>query len=85
MTKKPTVQYRLVCAKHGVDRGHSTHAYPKSTLAKATQAVIDADHQSEMLSARSTSDAQRAGDYYGGEAPWRVQRREVSVWEDSYE
>jgi len=82
MTKKPTVQYRLVCAKHGVDRGHSSHAYPKSSLAKATQAVIDADHQSAMLSARS---AQRAGDYYGGEAPWRVQQREVSVWEDSDE
>jgi len=80
MGKKPTVQYRLVCAKHGKDKGHSSHAYPKSSLAKTTQAVIDADHQSEMLSARL---AQRAGDYYGGEAPWRVQRREVSVWEDS--
>jgi len=82
MTKKPTVQYRIVCAKHGNDLGHMTHAYPKTSREKANQAVIDADHQSEMLSARS---AQRAGDYYGGEAPWRVQRREVSVWEDSDE
>ncbi len=80
---KPKVEHRIVCAKHGNDRGHSTHAYPKSSLEKASQAVIDADHQSEMLSARSTTGARRAGDYYGGEAPWRVQERQVGAWEDS--
>ncbi len=75
MTTK--THWRLVCAKHGKDRGHSSHAYQKSSLEKAKQGAIDADHHSETVGTR------KAGDYYTGEAPWRVQTREVTEWEDS--
>lgn len=76
MTKTKTV-YRIVCVKQGNDRGHTTHAYSKSSLAKATQAVIDADHHSEMVIAKVG-----VGNYYLNEAPWRIQSREIGEWED---
>jgi len=67
MTK---TEYRMVCAHHG-ERGHSSHAYPKGTLAKAEQSKIDSDHRAEMAPT----------DYYAGEAPWVVESREVGAWE----
>ncbi len=68
---KPKLEHRIVCAKHG-ERGHSSHAYPKRDLAKAQQDVIDANHRAEVGKT----------DFYRGEAPWTVERREVSPWEN---
>ena len=67
---KPKLEHRMVCAKHG-ERGHSTHAYPKRDLAKATQDKLNADHKAEMDKT----------DFYRGEAPWVIQTREVGKWE----
>ena len=78
MTKTKTV-YRIVCAKQGNDRDHTTHAYSKNSLAKATQARIDADHHSEMV-ARTNSPG--PGNYYLNEAPWRIETREIGEWTD---
>jgi len=79
MPAKPKLQYRLICAKHG-ERGHSTHAYnmPDDKKRRA-QKVIDADHHTEMLAARS---AERSG-YYAAEAPWTLEEREVGKWRAS--
>ena len=77
MGKKPKVEYRLVCARHGKDSSHRTHAYVKSSLAKAEQAKIDADHKSEMAANETPA---RRNFYYAGEGPWRIEMRVVSAW-----
>jgi len=68
------IEYRVVCANHG-QRGHSTHAWKKPNLKKATQSVIDLNHDAEM---------NRNG-YYTGEAPYRVESRTVTRWTEHLE
>jgi len=68
------IEYRVVCANHG-NRGHSTHAWRKPNLKKATQAVIDLNHAAEM---NRTA-------FYANEAPYRVESRDVSKWGIHYE
>jgi hypothetical protein len=70
----PTIEYRLVCAHYGTpgSADHRSHCWPKSTLAKAEQSRIDADHHAEM----------HPDLWYAGEAPYRVQVRSVFAWHD---
>ena len=78
MPAKPKIEYQMVCAQHGT-KGHSTHAHtiPKKDGPKQrAQRVLDANHHTEMLAARS---AQRSS-YYSGEIPWTIQEREVGKW-----
>ncbi len=73
---KPKIEYRVVCAKFGT-QGHSDHVTVKKgkdAKRKAIQSVIDANHHADMVS---------EGHFYKGEAPWRIQEREVGAWEDS--
>ncbi len=72
MTKTKT-EFRVVCAKFGT-QGHSDHVTVKHDKAKAVQSVIDANHHAEVVS---------EGHFYKGEAPWRIQEREVGAWEDT--
>lgn len=79
MARKPKTEYQVVCARHGKEPHHRSHAYPKATLQKAKQAVIDNDHQSEMNAKKAENPTRYK--YAAGEAPWRVETREVGQWE----
>ena len=70
-------EYRIVCA-HYPASGHRSHQHAKATLAKALQAVVDANHHAEMQ--RDRQGERRT--WYVNEAPWRVQVREVGDWLD---
>ena len=81
MPPKPKLEFRLVCAQYG-QRGHGTHAYSMPTdKKKREQKIIDANHHSEMLAADADRSA-RSHSYFAGEAPWKIQVREVGKWED---
>ena len=69
-----TKEYRVVCARYG-ERGHGQHTWAKKTEAKAKQAVIDNNHHAEVVVASTH--------FYTQEAPYRVQVREVTDWEDA--
>jgi hypothetical protein len=72
MGKRPKTEWRVVCSRYGTS-GHSSHAWPKGTEAKARQSVIDADHHAEM----------NPGTFYAKEAPYVVESREVAPWQAS--
>ena len=74
------MEYRVVCAAYG-QLDHRMHHWPKRDLAKAEQAVIDADHHNEQLAERPTM-SPTAKRWYAGESPYRVQFRSVSAWAD---
>lgn len=73
---KPQIEYRIVC-KHFGTRGHSGHEVTKrgkGAGAKARKALKDQnDH-----AARSP-----IGHWYRGEAPYKLQTREVTPWKDN--
>lgn len=68
-------EHRIVCANHGVKGAgnrHTNHVWPKRDKNKAVQSVIDANHHAETL----------PNSFYSGEAPYRMQERQVTTWED---
>ena len=69
---KPKTEIRVVCANYGA-AGHASHTWPKRDLDKARQSVIDAQHRAEVGNPTA---------YYRGEAPYRIQVREVGPWTD---
>ena len=71
MPKKPKIEYRITCANFG-DRHHRTHQWIKNTKVKAQQSVTDLNHHAEMAPATH---------YYKREAPYVIERREVTAWE----
>ena len=74
-----TTEYRVVCSRFGT-RGHSEHKWIKTgkdAEKRAVQAVIDANHHAETVVGPDH--------FYRQEAPWRVQTRTVTEWEDSDE
>ena len=75
ITSSRAIEYRVVCANYP-GREHSRHITTKRDLERAEQAVRDNDHHSEMMQRR------RGRHWYAGEAPFRVQTREVTEWED---
>lgn len=77
MVNEAKTEFRLVCAKQGIDEGHKAHAYLKPQD-RVQQALIDANHNSDTAGVGTG----RVGDYYTGEAPWRIQSREIGPWEE---
>ena len=71
MRGKPREEWRLVCANYGTT-GHSSHSRTKKDRAKAFKDKAEADRHSAL----------HDGKFYGNEAPYRVQRREVTPWQD---
>lgn len=71
MGKKPKTEYRVVCVRFGT-QGHSGHVKTKPTKAKAKQSVIDQNHHAEL----------HPDHFYAREAPYRIQTRETTAWED---
>ena len=74
MTKKPKLEWRMVCRLFGT-QGHNAHHKTKATKAKARQAVIDQNHHAQM----------HPDSFYAKEADWRLQSRTVTEWEDTDE
>ena len=66
------LEMRVVCAHFGDGTRHTTHKFPKGTMKKAQQSVIDLNHQAEM----------RTEGFYSNEAPYRVETRQVTAWTD---
>jgi hypothetical protein len=64
------LEYRIVCSGAN-EHAHRRHQYPKATLAKARQSVIDGDHDADM----------HPGHYVSVCAPWSIETRDVSKWE----
>jgi hypothetical protein len=75
MPAKPKTEIRIVCANYGKkgQSSHSSHAWNKTTMAKAKQSLIDLDHRAEL----------HPNSYYANEAPYRIQVREVTAWKDA--
>lgn len=69
---KPKTEWRLVCGNHG-KTGHSSHSWVKKDRSKAFKDKQDADLHGEH----------HPNSYYRKETPYRVQRREVTPWEDA--
>ncbi|KKN26547.1 hypothetical protein LCGC14_0873740 [marine sediment metagenome] len=72
-----TTEFRVVCSRFGT-RDHSGHVSVKTgndAEKRAVQAVIDANHHAETVVG--------SDHFYRQEAPYRIQTREVSEWEDS--
>ena len=71
-------EFRVVCAHFGT-RHHLAHKWDKKgkdRKHKAAQSVIDLNH---------SADIRPNTNFYQGEAPYRVQTREVTAWEDQEE
>ena len=73
------VEYRVVCAHFG-QLDHRTHHWPKRTLEKAEQSVIDLEHKATVNV--DLSRVVTAKRWYAAEVPYRVQVRTVTPWED---
>ena len=72
------IEWRTVCAQFG-SRGHASHQWPKRDEAKATQAVIDANHHAEKVGHDPDGTPRM---WYLNEAPYKVQSRRVEAWSD---
>lgn len=70
---KSKLEFRVVCNYFGTHVRHSSHKWNKMNKKKASQSVIDLNH---------TADVRPHTSFYQGEAPYRVQVREVSGWKD---
>ncbi len=75
---KTTTEYRMVCAAHG-KQGHGTHAHPV-TAKNYEKKKKSADAWTEELKTRDTAVGRSS--YYANEAPWIVQTRTVTEWEN---
>ena len=72
-----TTEYRVVCDRFGT-RSHSDHKWKKTgknAEKRAVQAVIDANHHAETVVG--------SDHFYAKEAPYRIQTRSITEWEDS--
>ena len=73
---KQEIEFRVVCAHFGDTTRHSAHKWEKRGKKgkhNAKQSVIDLNHTAEMRPDTN---------FYQGEAPYRVQTREVTPWQD---
>lgn len=68
-----TIEYATACA-HWPGPGHRQHLRKRTSLKKAQQAIIDADHHAEMLK------AQGGRHWYIEEAPHQLMVRAVTDW-----
>jgi len=69
-----STEHRVVCSRFGT-QGHSNHNWSKPDEKKAIQTVIDLNHHADI----------NPDHFYAQEAPYRIQQRSVTAWEDSDE
>jgi len=69
-------EWATVCAQWP-GPGHKSHLTVRKDKAKAKQAVIDGNHEAEMLKAKIGG-----RHWYIDEAPFRLMYREVTDWQE---